>query len=241
MPPKAKTTAAKLKTAARVMKSDVAAVLASLERAGSRKVREEMGPRYGIVAAKAYGVPMAKIKLIAKAIGRNHAMAAALWETGWYEARMLASLVAEPSRVTPAEMERWARDFDNWAVCDTMCFHLFDRTPHALDRIANWAVRREEFVKRAAFALLASVALRDKKAADEPFLKCLPLIETAAGDERNFVKKGVSWALRGIGKRNARLRAAATEIARRLAESDQLAARWIGKDALREFGKRTAR
>ncbi len=239
MPIKAKTAA--VKTPKRVQTRDVAAVLASLKRAGSKKVREEMGPRYGIVAAKAYGVPMAKIKLIAKSIGRNHAMAAALWDTGWYEARLLASLVAEPSCVTPAEMERWAQDFDNWAVCDTICFHLFDRTPHAFDRIARWAGRREEFVKRAAFALLASVALHDKNAADEPFLKGLQSIEKAAGDDRNFVKKGVSWALRGIGKRNARLCAAATEIARRLAESDQPAARWIGKDALREFGKRTAR
>ena len=108
------------------------------------------------------------------------------------------------------------RDFDNWAVCDTVCFHLFDRTPHAFEKVAAWAGRREEFVKRAGFALLASVALHDKKAADEPFLRALALIERAAMDERNFVKKGVSWALRGIGKRNAKLKAAASEVAQRL-------------------------
>ena len=138
-------------------------------------------------------------------------------------------------------MDRWARDFDNWAVCDTACFHLFDRTPHAFDRSTRWAGRREEFVKRAGFALLASVALHDKKAADEPFLRALPLIERAADDERNFVKKGVSWALRGIGKRNAKLQAAATEVAQRLSTSPHPAARWIGKDALREFAKRKPR
>jgi len=240
MPRKAKKPAAK-PTSARVTKGDVAAVLASLERAGSKKVREDMSLRYGIIAPKAYGVPMAKIKLVAKSIGKNHEMAAALWNTGWYEARLLASLVAEPKRVTPAEMDRWARDFDNWAVCDTMCFHLFDRTPHAFDKVVRWTARREEFVKRAGFALLASVALHDKKAADEPFLQSLPLIEGAADDERNFVKKGVSWALRGIGKRNAKLQAAATEVAQRLSTSAHPAARWIGKDALREFAKRKAR
>jgi 3-methyladenine DNA glycosylase AlkD len=215
-------------------------VLASLKRAGSKKVHADMGPRYGIVAKKAFGVPMAQIKLVAKSIGRNHEMAAALWDTGWYEARLLASLVAEPARVTAAEMESWAQDFDNWAVCDTMCFHLFDRTPHAFQKIAQWAGAREEFVKRAGFALLASVALHDKKAADEPFLKCLKLIEKAADDERNFVKKGVSWALRGIGKRNAKLKAAAIQVARRLTESDQPAARWIGKDALKDLARAVA-
>jgi 3-methyladenine DNA glycosylase AlkD len=118
---------------------------------------------------------------------------------------------------------------------------LFDRTPHAFEKVAQWAGKREEFVKRAGFALLASVALHDKKTADETFLRCLPLIERAADDERNFVKKGVSWALRSIGKRNAKLQTAAMAVARRLSASDEPAARWIGKDALREFGKRKAR
>jgi 3-methyladenine DNA glycosylase AlkD len=212
--------------------------LDALERAGSKKVRDEMAPRYGILAAKAFGTPVAEIRLVAKSIGKSHELAADLWNTGVYEARMLSAFVADPQRVTKTEMERWCRDFDNWAICDTMCFHLFDRTPHAFDKIEAWAGRREEFVKRAAFALLASVALHDKKAPDEPFLRALPLIERAAVDERNFVKKGVSWALRGIGKRNAKLKAAASEVARRLSGSEHAASRWIGKDALREFAKR---
>jgi len=226
------------KKAGRAKAGDVEAALESLERAGSKKVRDEMAPRYGIVADKAYGTPVAKIRLIAKSIGKNHALAAALWDTGVYEARMLASFVAEPAQVAKAEMERWCRDFDNWAVCDTMCFHLFDRTPHAFEKIEAWAGRKEEFVKRAAFALLASLALHDKKAPDAPFLRALKLVERAADDDRNFVKKGVSWALRGIGKRNAKLKAAAMDVAKRLSASDQPAARWIGKDALREFGRR---
>ena len=241
MPPNAKTHAVKSDTPKRVTKGDVAAVLASLERAGSKKVREEMGPRYGIHTPDAFGVMMRDMQKVAKDIGKNHDLALALWDTGTYEARMVAAMIDDPAKVTPAQMDRWCKSFDNWAICDTVCFKLFDRTPHAFDKVVRWAGRREEFVKRAGFALLASVALHDKKAADEPFLKCLPLIEKAADDERNFVKKGVSWALRGIGKRNARLQAAAAEVARRLAASDQAAARWIGKDALKEFGKRTAR
>lgn len=191
--------------------------------------------RYGIPSENALGVSVADIRVLAKRIGRNHDLAAALWETEVYEARMLTAFIDEPARVTPAQMDRWCRDFDSWAICDTLCFHLFDKTPHAWKKIEKWCERREEFVKRAAFALLASIVLHDKTAPDEPFLQSLRLIERAAADERNFVKKAVSWALRGIGKRNAALNAAAIQTARRLADSPQGAARWIGKDALREL------
>ena len=193
--------------------------------------------RYGIPSDNALGVSVADIRLLAKQIGRNHELAAALWQTGVYEARMLTAFIDEPARVTPGQMDRWCRDFDSWAICDTLCFHLFDRTPHAWRKIEKWSVRREEFVKRAAFALLASVALHDKKAADEPFIRSLRLIEQAASDKRNFVKKGVSWALRGIGKRNPILKATTTKVARRLADSADAAARWVGKDALKELSR----
>ncbi len=148
---------------------------------------------------------------------------------------MLTAFVDEPERVTAAQMDRWAKDFDNWAVCDTLCFKLFDRTPHAWRKIEQWSTRREEFVKRAAFALLASVALHDKKAPDEPFIRSLRLIDTASSDERNFVKKGVSWALRSVGARNSTLHKKSLELAKRLAESSNPAARWVGKDTLRDL------
>ena len=193
--------------------------------------------RFGITAGKAFGVSMANIQKLAKITGRDHELAAALWKTGWYEARMLTSFVDEPARVTAAQMDRWCRDFDNWGICDTLCFKLFDQTPHAWAKVADWGDRPEEFVKRAAFALLASLALHDKKAGDAQFLETLPLIERAATDERNFVKKGVNWALRSVGRRNATLNAAATTLARRLAASPHAAPRWVGKDALREFTK----
>ena len=225
----------------RTLDDKVQAALRSLKHHASKRVRDDMAPRYGIISDKAFGVPMAKIKLVAKAVGRNHELAAALWKTGWYEARLLASFVAEPERVTPAQMDRWCQNFDNWAVCDTVCFHLFDRTPHAFQKVAQWAGRRDEFVRRAAFALLASLALHGKQGDNEAFLRCLPLIESAAEDERNFVKKGVNWALRAIGARNAALHDAAMDVARRLSSSSVPSARWIGKDALKELAKRRAR
>lgn len=191
--------------------------------------------RYGIQAPRAFGVSIADVQRLAKTLGRDHGLALELWATCWYEARILTAFVDEPARVTPSQMDRWARDFDNWAVCDTVCFHLFDRTPHAWKKLEPWSRRREEFVRRAAFATLAGLALHDKEAGDTRFRKALRLVERAADDERNFVKKGVSWGLRVVGRRNQALNAAALEVAGRLAESDNAAARWIGRGALKEL------
>ena len=209
--------------------------LAWLERHGSKRAREEMSSRYGIVTPKAFGVPVGTIQQLAKRLGQDHELAAALWATGWYEARLLTAYIDDPARVTSAQMDRWVRDFDNWGICDTVCFKLFDRAPHAWAKVAPWSRRRDEFVKRAAFALLASLALHDKRAGDAAFLRCLPLIERAASDERNFVKKGVSWALRLVGRRNHALNDASVALARRLLESADPAARWVGRDGLKEL------
>ncbi len=206
----------------------------TLERLGTKATKASL-TRYGIVAPNAFGVPMSAIQKLAKQTGKDHALAVALWKTESYEARLLAAFVAEPERLTPAEMDRWAKDFDNWAVCDTACMHLFDRTPHALERVTAWSKRREEFVKRAAFALLASVALHDRSTPDAAFRSFLPLIERASDDERNFVKKAVLWALRGVGGRSTALHDEAMALARQLGASDAPAARFIGKGALREL------
>jgi 3-methyladenine DNA glycosylase AlkD len=213
---------------------DVREALTWLEKASTRRDLANL-ERFGIAATRPFGVSMANLQILAKRLGRNHDLAAALWKTGRYEARMLAALVEEPSRVTPAQMDRWCRDFDNWGICDTVCICLFDRTPHGFGRVKVWAPRRDEFVKRAAFALLAGLALHDKAAGDEAFLRCLPLIEAASSDERNFVKKAVNWALRAIGRRNVNLHAEALVVARRLSDGAEAAPRWIGKGAIREL------
>jgi 3-methyladenine DNA glycosylase AlkD len=194
--------------------------------------------RYDIPSDGAFGVPVGKLRAYAKELGTRHELALALWKTGQYESRMLACFLADPARVTPALMDAWAKSFDSWAICDTACFHLFDRTPHAFARVRKWSTSRDEFVKRAAFALLACVALHDKTLPDAPFLASIPLVERAAADERNFVKKGVSWALRGVGRRGARLRAEAIALAQRLSESESAAARWIGRDALKDLSRK---
>jgi 3-methyladenine DNA glycosylase AlkD len=210
-------------------------ILASLERAASRKFREDMASRYGIVVQKAWGVPVGAIQKIARAQGKDHELALALWETGWYEARTAAAYVDDPARVTPAQMEKWCRDFDNWGIVDTVCFVLFDRTPHAFGKAAAWANRREEFPRRASFVLMACLALHDRKTGDEAFRKFLPLAEKAAVDGRNFVRKGVSWALRAIGRRSPALNEATVALGRRLAASSDAAPRSLGKEVLREL------
>jgi 3-methyladenine DNA glycosylase AlkD len=191
--------------------------------------------RYAIVSPKMFGVSVATIRSIAKGIGRDHAFAQALWETGWYEARMLACFVADPELMTPSEMDRWTKDFDNWAICDTACFHLFDRSPHAWRKVDQWSRKKPEFVRRAGFALLASLALHDKKGSDANYRNRLGLIEEFASDDRNFVKKAVSWALHGIGCRSAELHDAALVLGRKLAVSQNPTERWVGKDAVRKL------
>jgi 3-methyladenine DNA glycosylase AlkD len=212
----------------------VEAALARLEAMGSEHNRLGMA-RFGIQARKVFGVSVGDTRRLAKEIGPDHALALALWESGWYEARHLAAFVDRPAEVTPEQMDRWAEDFENWADCDTVCYTLFDRTPHAFEKVRAWSTRPEEFVKRGAFALLAGMALHDKKAGDAVFLEGLKIIRLAADDERNFVWKAVNWALRGIGERNARLHSAATSVAEELAASPLKSARWIGKDALRKL------
>ena len=192
--------------------------------------------RFGIQAKKVCGgwtIP--ELKKLARQIGRQHALAEELWASGIFEARVLATLVDEPARVSSRQMDRWAKDFDNWAVCDGACINLFRYTRFARAKCLAWSRRREEFVKRAAFALMAGLAVADKAAGDPAFLKFLPVIKCAATDERNFVKKAVNWALRQIGKRNPRLRRAAMAAAREIHSLDSRAARWIASDALREL------
>ncbi|HEY0976029.1 MAG TPA: DNA alkylation repair protein [Flavobacteriales bacterium] len=216
---------------------DVDFVLDWMKAHGTKQVRESIGPRFGIVVDKSFGTTMAQLKQLAKITGRDQALSLALWETGWYDARMFACLIGEPKEVTAAQMDAWCKDFDNWATCDTACFALFDRTPHAFAKIEQWAKRKPEFQRRAAFALLASVAGHLKDLADAPFLDTFPLIEAAANDERNFVKKGVSWALRSIAGRSTVLHDASVELAERLAASKNATERWVGKDVLRDISR----
>jgi 3-methyladenine DNA glycosylase AlkD len=218
----------------RPLKERVDDAIAWLRSHATKATRDGMA-RYNVPSTKAFGVSMKNIQLLAKQLGRDHALAAALWETGWYEARMLTAFVDEPDRVTSAQMDRWSRQFDNWAICDTLAFALWDRTPHAWTKVEQWAGRREEFIKRTAFALLWSLSVHDKAATDKQFVRGLALIEAAAADDRNFVMKAVNMALRAIGKRNATLNAAAAGTATRLAASTDPSARWVGKHALREI------
>jgi 3-methyladenine DNA glycosylase AlkD len=214
-------------------------ILNRLRAAGSAENVAGMA-RYGIRPAKAYGVATPVIRSIAKDLGRNPELASALWSTKVLEARMLATMIADPLQIPEEEVERWAREFDCWSVCDSACIGLLWKTPFAWRKVREWSRRKPEYERRAAFALLAGLAVHDKKAPDKQFHAALRLISKAAGDDRNFVKKAVNWALRQIGKRNPELREAAIEIAESLIATDSRSARWIGRDALRELRRKAA-
>lgn len=191
--------------------------------------------RYGISSVNTLGVNIPTIRAIAKRTGHDHDLALALWDSGIHEARILAAMVDEPAKVSRRQMDRWATDFDSWDVVDGCCGTLFDKTPHAYVKAMQWSTSRREYVKRAGFVLMTQLAVHDKRAPDEAMLGFLPAIVRESGDERNFVKKAVNWALRQIGKRNGRLNAAAIAAAREILALDTRAGRWIARDALREL------
>jgi len=209
-------------------------ILARLRALADPRVRAAQA-RFGISTEKSLGLNFPMIQRVARGIGRHHRLAQELWDTGIHEARHLAFLVAEPEKVTRVQMERWAREFDSWDVVDGTCRYLFLYTPYAWEKALVWSRRKEEFVRRAAFSLMAYLAVHDKHAPDAKFRKLLPIIRRAATDERNFVKKAVNWALRQIGKRNRRLNRAAIRAGEQIRRIDSPAARWIAADALREL------
>ena len=216
-------------------RADRDGVLAVLREHASDETLAQMGPRYGIHAEESLGVPMAAMKRIARDLGRDHALAAELWATAIYEARIVAALVDEPELVTLEQMDRWCADFDNWALCDTVCFSLFDRAPDAWSRLEPWARDGREFVRRASFALLWSLALHDTSAVDAQFVAGLALVEQYAADQRPLVTKSMSMSLRAIGRRNPSLQGAVRATAARLVQADSGPARRVGRTAMRDM------
>jgi 3-methyladenine DNA glycosylase AlkD len=193
--------------------------------------------RFGQTGASRLGLAVPTLRALARELGRDQALALALWDTGIPDAQMLAGMVAEPARLTLAQMDHWVAGMGAWDVCDQACVNAFVKSPLAWDAIPRWAAREAEFEKRAGFALLAVAAVHQKTRPDADFLARLPLIEAAAGDDRNFVKKAVNWALRQIGKRSPALREPALTLAQTLCERQERSARWIGTDARRELKK----
>ena len=209
-------------------------IIANLKQLANAQAIEGMA-RFGIRPAQALGISMPTLRKMAKEIRRNQALALALWDSGIHEARILASMIAEPQLVSAELMEKWANDFDSWDVCDQVCGNLFDKTPYAYQKATQWCQQEREFVRRAGFVMMAELAVHDKKAQDEAFMQFFPLIKQHASDERNFVKKAVNWALRQIGKRNSHLRTLALECAPEIQDMDSRTARWVAKDALKEL------
>jgi len=191
--------------------------------------------KYGMTVEKRLGVSVPDMRKLAKELGRDHKLALDLWWTGIVEARIVAAMVGDPAKLSEEQMEEWVKGINSWDVCDQVCMNLFEKNQLAWKKIIDWSEREEEFVKRAAFSLIACLAWHDKKASDDKFTELLPVIVREATDERNFVKKAVNWALRNIGKRNLNLNEAAINTAKEIQRLDSKTARWIAADAIREL------
>jgi len=211
-----------------------AAVLRELQGLADPRVKAKMA-YFGVRVMKAHGISAPVLHQFAKGIGKSQQLAEELWQSGIHEARILATLIGEPHKITSAQMERWVRDFDSWDVVDAACCHLYAHVKPAWAKVDLWSRRRPEFEKRAAFSLMAYLSYKDKEAPHARFLRFLPIVEREAHDERNFVRKAVNWALRNIGKRNLLLNRAAIDTAERIRAQNSRAARWIAADALREL------
>ncbi len=197
--------------------------------------------RYGISTVNRLGVSIPALRKLAKKIGKNHKLAGELWEKGLDETKTLASMIGEENKLTEEEAEKWVADFNSWDVCDQVCMNLFDKMPFVQKKIKEWSKRKEKFVKRTAFSLIACIAVHNKKMKDDELMEFFPIIKNAATDERNYVKKAVSWALRNIGKRNKNLNKEVIKFAKELEKMDSKTARWIARDTLKDIQRETVK
>lgn len=216
---------------------EIKQIIAELKKHSSPKNREGMA-RFGINPEFALGVRIPVLRNLAKKIGKNHQLALALWKTKIHEARILATMIEEPKKVTLKQINHWLKDFNSWDLCDQCCMNLFDKLPNAFQKAKEWVKREREFERRAGFALMASLAFHDKKAKDEEFLKFFPLIKKYSIDNRNFVKKAISWALRQIGKRNKKIQKKAIKLAKEIQKIDSKSSKWIASSVLSELTKK---
>jgi len=191
--------------------------------------------RYGMIAERRLGVSVPDMRKIAKEVGKDHRLALALWTTGIPEAKIVASMIDEPEKLTEEQMEAWVTGINSWDICDQVCMNLFEKTPLVWKKIRDWAERDEEFVKRTAFSLIACLAWHNKEVEDEKFIELFPVIKQGATDERNFVKKAVNWALRNIGKRNPNLNKAALKAAKEIQQIDCKTTHWVASNAIKEL------
>lgn len=209
-------------------------IITELKKHGKEKNRIGMA-RFGINIDKAFGVNIPFIRALAKKIGKNHILALKLWESGYHEARLLASMIDEPKSVTKSQMNKWVKDFNSWDICDQTCSNLFSKTSFAIEKIFSWSKRKEEYIRRASFTLIACLAVHDKGMSNDSFIQFFSLIKKYSTDERNFVKKAVNWAIRQIGKRNKFLNTEALKLAEEIKNINSKSARWIAMDAIREL------
>lgn len=216
---------------------DVKDIIRELKPLESPKNREGMA-RFGIVSETAFGIPLPKLRALAKKIGKNHELAQKLWKENIHELKMLACFIDEPKKVTEAQMDKWTNEFYSWDICDQCCSNLWDKTEFAWKKPSEWAKSDKEFVRRAGFVMIAALTVHDKKADDSRFIQFFPLIKKYSTDERNFVRKAVNWALRQIGKRNKNLNKQAIKVAEDIKKIDSKSAKWIAADAMRELKSR---
>lgn len=221
-----------------VTRSRAAEVVNRIKRHATPAFKEQMQKRFGIQTEYAVGTPVTTLRLLAKGLPRpDQELAEALWNTRVHEARIMASMLADPAQMTREKLDAWAQELNSWDICDLCANNLFSKVKNPLKLAERWMKREDEFVRRAGFAVLASLSVPRAKTTDEELIKMLPLIKNHACDARPMVYKAVNWALRNIGKKNPRLTPKAVACAQEILDlyEDSKSARWVANNALWEL------
>jgi len=213
---------------------DIPEIIEKIEALSNPDAVEGMA-RFGIKAAKVYGLSLPQLRALAKEIGHDQSLSLRLWAVNSRETRILAAMVGESAKATDGQADDWANDFDSWEICDATIMYLFEKAPFAWEKAFQWSESDKEFVKRAGFSMMARLAVSDKKTSDIRYEQFFSVIIRESVDPRNSVKKAVNWALRQIGKRSFALNAKALDVAEKLRLSDSKPAKWIASDAIREL------
>ncbi|MDZ7847451.1 MAG: DNA alkylation repair protein [Owenweeksia sp.] len=189
----------------------------------------------GYLQSSALGLRMPILRKLAKDIGHDQALAGALWQRELHEAKLLATLITEPSKFTPELADSWLEDVYSWDICDQLCINTLVKLEERWDLPQRLTPNPEEYVRRAGLVMIVALRIHDKKANDASFLPFITLLRKYATDERNFVKKAVNWAIRELGKRSASHHPLMIDLCQELWQTNSKSAHWIARDALKEL------
>ena len=188
-------------------------ILAELESLGSEQTRKTYR-RHG-VSENQYGVLTSAMEKVRKRLKVNHPLALDLWASGNHDARILATMIADPAQLDPATAEAWTADLTNYVITDAFS-GLVSRTPYAREKAESWIKSDHEWIASAGWNILGDLARTDASLPDSYFANLLSTIERDLHTSKNRVRYAMNNVVIAIGLRDAALEAQAVAVATRI-------------------------